>query len=77
MYSRFQDDHIEQVKLVFKLLEQHQLYMNRKKNYKCGKTQVAYLGHVISQKGVVVDKTKVQAIKEWPIPPNRGLTRIF
>ncbi|XP_010244045.1 PREDICTED: uncharacterized protein LOC104587955 [Nelumbo nucifera] len=33
-----------------------------------GQTEVKYLGHIISQKGVVVDPKKVAAIVEWARP---------
>ena len=32
--------------------------------------QLAYLGHVISAKGVATDEGKVEAIKNWPTPTN-------
>ena len=37
--------------------------------------QIAYLGYVISAKGIATDDGKIEAIKKWPIPKkhNRGL----
>ena len=32
--------------------------------------QLAYLGHVISAKGVPTDEGKIDAIKNWPNPTN-------
>ena len=32
--------------------------------------QLAYLGHVISAKGVATDEGKIDAIKNWPTPTN-------
>jgi hypothetical protein len=30
--------------------------------------RIQYLGHVISEEGIVVDPEKIRAIMEWPIP---------
>ncbi|GKD35106.1 putative mitochondrial protein [Tanacetum coccineum] len=32
--------------------------------------QVKYLGHVISAKGVSIDPSKIEAMKNWPVPRN-------
>lgn len=31
---------------------------------------MAYLGHLISSKGVAVDTSKIQSMMEWPVPHN-------
>jgi hypothetical protein len=33
-------------------------------------SEIHYLGHVISDEGIVVDLAKVEAIMEWPAPTN-------
>lgn len=69
VYSPSQEEHIKHVGLVLDLLEQHQLYANKKK-CEFGKDEVAYLGHLISSSGVAVDPAKVQALEAWPLPKN-------
>ena len=37
-----------------------------------------YLGHIISDQGVVVDPTKVKTVLEWPLPQNvKGVRRFL
>ena len=69
VYSATAEEHVQHVKAILKTLNHHQLYANRKK-CEFGKTEVAYLDHLISQRGVVVDPSKVQAMWEWPTPRN-------
>ena len=38
---------------------------------------MAYLGHVISAKGVATDESKIEAIKNWPTPTNVTEVRSF
>jgi hypothetical protein len=40
-------------------------------------TQVEYLGHVISEKGVATDPQKVSAVKDWPLPTTITQLRSF
>ena len=32
------------------------------------KSQIAYLGHIVSKDGIETDSKKLTTIKEWPIP---------
>jgi hypothetical protein len=36
-----------------------------------------YLGHIISEEGMVVDPEKVEAIREWSVPRNVEEVRSF
>jgi len=52
---------------VFQVLRQQALYAKLKK-CELFTPQVVFLGYVVSGEGIQVDKTKVKAIKSWPIP---------
>jgi hypothetical protein len=61
---------------VLQVLREHQLYA---KFSKCDffQKQVHYLGHVISEEGVVVDPDKIRSIMEWPTPKDVYDIRYF
>lgn len=46
--------HLQQVRSVFQVLQQHRLFLKRSKCF-FGEESVAYLGHVISASGVSMD----------------------
>jgi hypothetical protein len=52
---------------VLAALQAHPLFL---KHGKCtfGIKEVAYLGHIISATGVVMDEQKVRAVLDWPLP---------
>jgi hypothetical protein len=39
--------------------------------------QINYLGHIISEEGIIVDPEKVEAIREWSAPRNVAEVRSF
>lgn len=39
--------------------------------------EINYLGHVISEKGVGTDPSKIAAIAQWPVPANAKELRSF
>lgn len=76
IYSKTWDDHLTHIGIVFELLRAHNLYVKRSK-CSFGETQVAYLGHVVSETGVAADTNKVQAIIDWPQPQSTTTLRGF
>ncbi|KAL4272312.1 hypothetical protein GQ457_13G016830 [Hibiscus cannabinus] len=71
IYSRNKDEHVEHLRIVLQTLREHQLFA---KFSKCEfwLSKVAFLGHVISAKRVMVDLKKVQTILDWRPPRNVG-----
>ena len=69
IYSWTMEEHDEHLRLVLQCLREHKLYG---KLSKCSyyQSRIHYLGHVISDEGIVVDLAKVEAIMEWPMPTN-------
>jgi hypothetical protein len=67
IYSASWADHLKHLRMVFEKLREHQFYLKRSK---CafGKTELLYLGHIISQDGVSTDPSKMDAMKKWPTP---------
>jgi len=63
IYSETWTDHLRHLRAVLSMLRQHQLFV---KSAKCafGVASVAYLGHIISEAGVSMDPSKVQAIHD-------------
>jgi len=38
---------------------------------------VVFLGHIVSEEGISVDPSKVQAVKDWPVPKSKTEIRSF
>lgn len=76
IYSQNQEEHLEHLKLVMQVLEENNLVIRLKK---CafGLSEVAYLVHIISKKGVATDPRKVDKITGWPIPTDVTELRKF
>jgi hypothetical protein len=57
IYSKNKEEHEEHLRLVLQVLREHQIYA---KFNKCDlfKKKIHYLGHVLSEKGVVVDPAR-------------------
>ncbi|KAI3814996.1 hypothetical protein L1987_14646 [Smallanthus sonchifolius] len=67
IYSKSKEEHEEHLRLILELLRHEQLYANFSK---CDFWihEVQFLGHVVNEKGIHVDPSKVEAIKNWAAP---------
>lgn len=67
IYSPNEESHVEHVKAVLSWLLNNHLYIKAKK---CEflVPQVAFLGYVISIKGVTMDVDKISTVTAWPTP---------
>ncbi|KAB2617405.1 S ribonuclease [Pyrus ussuriensis x Pyrus communis] len=76
VYSKSKAEHVRHLTLVLKRLREHQLYA---KFSKCQfwLDQVAFLGHVISAQGILVDPQKVAAVESWEQPRTVTEVRSF
>lgn len=69
-------EHLDRVGEVLSKLRQANLKV---KPVKCNlfATEVQYLGHIISARGVKADPAKVEAVCQWPVPKNQTEVRSF
>ena len=64
VYSKTEQEHAEHLRLVLQTLKERKLYA---KLSKCEfwMAEVKFLGHVVSQGGVSIDPSKVEAVLNW------------
>ena len=76
VYSGSPEEHAEYFRTVSQILRERQLYA---KFSKCQfwLDKVAFLGHVISAKGISVDPQKIEAIVNWKPPTNVSVVHSF
>ncbi|GJT86340.1 putative mitochondrial protein [Tanacetum coccineum] len=76
IYSKSLVDHVVHLQSVLQVMRHNQLYA---KLSKCvfGSKQVEYLGHVISDKRVAIDPSKIKAMENWLVPANVKQLRGF
>jgi hypothetical protein len=76
IYSKSDSDHEEHLRLVLQKLRDNQLYAKYSKcEFWIG--EVPFLGHIISNGGISVDRAKVKEIMEWSIPTTVTEVRSF
>jgi len=76
VYNTTWNTYIQHLSLVLSTMQRHSLFVKLSKCF-FGQTQIDYVGHVVSQDGVKVDETKIQAIKQWVIPTSMKQLRAF
>lgn len=76
VYARTFDDHLLNLEAVFLRLRAANLKLSPGK-CKFLRRSVRYLGHIVSEDGLVTDPEKVQAVQQWPTPRNKKQVRSF
>lgn len=67
VYSPDQETRIQHLQLTLELMKKHQFFAKLSR-CRFGLTEVEYLGHLISGRGVQADPKKIKNILIWPIP---------
>jgi len=76
IFTETLEEHQRVTRRVIELLQKNNLFL---KPEKCEfeKTEVEYLGVIISQNSVKMDPVKVAGVMEWPTPSNRKEVQSF
>ncbi|GJY72961.1 putative reverse transcriptase domain-containing protein [Tanacetum coccineum] len=76
IYSKNKQEHEEHLKIILELLKKEELYA---KFSKCEFwiPKVQFLGHVIDNKGIHVDPSKIESVKDWASPKTPTEIRQF
>ena len=76
VYSSSLEEHLRRLDKVLSKLAGFGLKVKGKK---CSlfRSEVAYLGHVVSAKGISVDKDKIRRIEDWAVPQGAADLRSF
>jgi hypothetical protein len=76
IFSKTKAEHLKHLAIVMRKLQQEKLLINMKKS-SFMKTELIYLGFVISANELSMDPNKVEVIKNWPSPRNIFEVRSF
>jgi len=76
VFSRTPEQHLDRLRIVLERLRSARLKLTPEK---CTLFQrsVSFLGHVVTEKEIETDPTKVRAVMEWPIPKSVREVRAF
>lgn len=67
------ESHLRQVLYVLR----DQRFFGAKQKCEFGVSEVLFLGYVVSDKGLAVDTSKIEAIRSWPVPKTVSEVRSF
>ena len=76
VFSESLEEHIDHLRHVMEVLRREKLFAASQK-CEWGVDQVLFLGYVVSQKGLLMDLSKVEAIRAWPVPKTISEIRSF
>jgi RNase H-like domain found in reverse transcriptase/Reverse transcriptase (RNA-dependent DNA polymerase) len=77
IYSDNISDHLKHCQMVLDILRHEKLYLSTPDKLQFFTTKLHILGHVIDDKGIVMDPHKVDEIGKWKVPTNQGLLLQF
>ena len=74
VYSRYEQEHEQNLKIVLQTLREKKLYVKLRK---CDfwLKEVSFLGHIVSVKGIRVNSAKIEAVVNWK--PPRSVTEVL
>ena len=67
IYSKTKEEHFDFLNQIMIVLDWGKLFGNLKRSFFFPK-EVIFLGYVLTEKGVKIDESKVEAIHSWTIP---------
>ena len=76
IFSNSVDEHLRRLEQVLQRLRENCLKLSPKK-CKFFMERVAYVGHVVSAKGIEADSSKTEKVQDWPVPKNSDDVRSF
>ncbi|CAN6705190.1 unnamed protein product [Malus baccata var. baccata] len=76
VYSKTLEEHVKHLRIVFKTLREHKLYVKKEKCSFATK-EVEFLGHKIKEGKLMMEKGKIKAIQEWEPPTKVPTLRSF
>ena len=76
IFSKTTEEHLIHLRTVLDTLRENKLFLNLKKCVFLA-TQLPFLGFVIGSNGIMVDDSKIQAIRDWPTPRTAHDVRSF
>ena len=76
IFSRTPEEHLQRLDAVFTKIGKAGLKLKPSK-YEFFKKWIAYLGHIVSDKGIETDPKKIEAIVKWPVPETVHDVRSF
>ncbi|WMV32713.1 hypothetical protein MTR67_026098 [Solanum verrucosum] len=76
IYSRSKEEHEHHLRIELGILKEKKLYV---KFSKCEfwLSSVAFLGHIVSKEGIMVDPKKIEAVRDWARPASVTEIRSF
>ena len=76
VYSKNKEEHERHLRVVLQTLKEHQLFAKLKK-FEFWLDQIHFLSHVVSNDGISVDPSKVEAVLNWKRPTTMFEVRSF